>query len=165
MATNIRTKIAITSFMRTIATRQLVVDVWVVGRQIADIDDTLHLRDVAITTIFWLFIYGVHIGTTWQIWLKGPCASAMQPDVKLLWPLVIITPHRSITYVDSACRYRWSSEVLSRVDAWLTKLDVYKNVLNFRQKAVKLIALRTCLVSSSVAQWWLVCQRCRDGPC
>jgi len=25
------------------------------------------LRDVAVATIFWLSIYGVHIGTTWRI--------------------------------------------------------------------------------------------------
>ena len=29
-----------------------------VGRQKADIADTLHLRDVAMATIFWLSIYG-----------------------------------------------------------------------------------------------------------
>ena len=41
-----------------------------VGRQNADIVDTLHLRDVAIATMFWLSIYGVHIGATWRVRLN-----------------------------------------------------------------------------------------------
>jgi len=56
----------------------------VVGRQNADTAYTLHLRDVAMATIFWLSIYGVHIGVTWRIRLNGPCAAAMRPYVKLL---------------------------------------------------------------------------------
>jgi len=32
----------------------------------------------------------VHIGVTWWIRLNRPCAAAMRPYVKLLWPLVII---------------------------------------------------------------------------
>ena len=35
-----------------------------VGRQNADIADTLHIRDVAMATTFWLSIYGVHNGAT-----------------------------------------------------------------------------------------------------
>jgi len=37
-----------------------------------------------------LVIYGVHIGAIWrwQIWLNHPCAAAMRPYVKLLWPFV-----------------------------------------------------------------------------
>jgi len=69
MASSFGTKIAITGFVRTIATRQLVMEgVWVVGRQNADIADTLqlHLRDVVIATIFRHSIYGVHIVATWQ---------------------------------------------------------------------------------------------------
>jgi len=31
-----------------------------------------------------------HIGTIWRIWLNCPSAVAMQPYVKLLWPLVYI---------------------------------------------------------------------------
>ena len=55
MATNFGTKIAITGFVRTTATRQLVMEgVLVVGRQNADIADTLHLRGVAMGTTFWL---------------------------------------------------------------------------------------------------------------
>jgi len=42
------------------------------------------LRDVAMATIFWLSIYGVHICTTWRIELNRPYAAAMQPYVKLL---------------------------------------------------------------------------------
>ena len=55
-----------------------------VGREKADIADTLHLRDDAMATIFWLSIYGVHIGATWRILLKHPCAAAIRPYVKLL---------------------------------------------------------------------------------
>ena len=55
-----------------------------VGRQISDIADTLHLREVATATIFWLSIYGVHIVATWRIQLNRPCAVAMRPYVKLL---------------------------------------------------------------------------------
>ena len=35
-----------------------------VGQQNADIADTLQLRDVAMATIFWLSMYGMHIGAT-----------------------------------------------------------------------------------------------------
>ena len=55
-----------------------------VGRQNADIADTLHLRDVAMATTFWLSMYGSHIGATWRIRLNRPCAAAMRPYVKLL---------------------------------------------------------------------------------
>jgi len=46
--------------------------------------DTGVLRDVAMVTIFWLSIYGVHIGATWRIRLNRLCVVAMQPYVKLL---------------------------------------------------------------------------------
>ena len=53
MATNFGTKIAITGFVGTIATRRLVMEgVLVVGRQNADIANTLQLRDVAKATNF-----------------------------------------------------------------------------------------------------------------
>jgi len=55
-----------------------------VGRQNADIADMLHLRDVAMATIFWLCMYGVHFGTTWRIRLNRPCAAAMRPYAKFL---------------------------------------------------------------------------------
>jgi len=45
----------------------------VVGQQNADIADTLQLRDVAVATIFWFSIYGIHIGATWRIRLNCPC--------------------------------------------------------------------------------------------
>jgi len=77
----------------------------VVGRQNADIADTLHLRDVAMAAIFWLSMYGVHSGATWRIRLNHPCMAAMRPYVKLLSPPVIIRPHRSTTYVDAAYSY------------------------------------------------------------
>jgi len=56
----------------------------VVNRQNVHIADTLHLRDVAMATIFWLFVYAMHISTTCQILVNRPCAVAMQPYVKLL---------------------------------------------------------------------------------
>jgi len=56
----------------------------VVSRQNADIADTLHLRDVAMATIFWLSIYGLHIGIIWRIRLSRPCVAVMRPYVKLL---------------------------------------------------------------------------------
>jgi len=47
MATNFGIKIAVTGFVWTITTRQLVMEgVWVVDRQNADIADTLHVRDM-----------------------------------------------------------------------------------------------------------------------
>jgi len=54
----------------------------VVGRQNADIADTVHHYG------FIYGLYGVHIGATWRIRLNCPCAAAMRPYVKLLWPLV-----------------------------------------------------------------------------
>jgi len=65
MATNFRAKTAMTSFALMMATRQLVMEgVSVVGRQSADIANTLQQRDVAMPTIFWLSIYGIDIGAT-----------------------------------------------------------------------------------------------------
>jgi len=86
MATNFGTKIAMTGFMWTIATRLLVMEgVWVVGQQNADIaDGRCHGNH------FWLSIYWVYIGATWRIRLNHPCAAAMRPHVKLLWPLFVI---------------------------------------------------------------------------
>jgi len=77
MATNFGTKVAI---------NWLCVNegVSVVGRQNADIADTLHLRDVAMATIYWLSIYGVHIDATWPMRLNRPRAAAMRSYVKLL---------------------------------------------------------------------------------
>jgi len=37
----------------------------------------------------WGVLDGVHIGATWRIRLNRPCAPAMRPYVKLLWPLVL----------------------------------------------------------------------------
>ena len=36
----------------------------------------------------WYVLDGLHIGWTWRIQLNRPCAAAMQPYVKLSWPLV-----------------------------------------------------------------------------
>jgi len=52
MATNFETQFAMSSFVLTIATRQLVIE-GLSGRLTnADIADNLHLRDVAMATIF-----------------------------------------------------------------------------------------------------------------
>jgi len=50
----------------------------VIGRQIADIVDNLHLRDVVMA------FYGVHIDATLRIRVNRPYAAAMRPYVKLL---------------------------------------------------------------------------------
>jgi len=42
------------------------------------------LRHVTVTSIFWLSIYGVHIGATRRIRLNRPSAEAMRPYVILL---------------------------------------------------------------------------------
>jgi len=78
---------------------------------IADITDTLHLRDVAMATIFWLSIYGVHIGTTWHIRLNRPCAAAMRSCVKLLWPFVTFWgPHDTIG-MDNAKHFKFDMQI------------------------------------------------------
>jgi len=59
---------------------------WVFGVKLSDIDiaDFEVLRDVAMATIFWLSVYGVHIAATWQLRLNHPYTVAMQTYVKLL---------------------------------------------------------------------------------
>jgi len=57
--------------------------VWVVCRQNADIADTLHVRGVAMATVFG-FPYGVQIGAISRIRLNRAGAVAMRPYVKLL---------------------------------------------------------------------------------
>jgi len=68
----------------------------VVGQQTADIVDTRQRRCHG--SHFWLSIYGVYVGATWQIRLNRPFAAAMRPYVKLLWPLVVITNPNSHRY-------------------------------------------------------------------
>ena len=85
--TNFETKIAITGFVRVIATRQLVMEGGLSGWPTeCRYCRYLHLNDVALATIFWLSIglYGVHIGATWRIRPNRPCVAAMRPYVKLL---------------------------------------------------------------------------------
>ena len=60
---------------------------------------------------FWLSIYGVHIGATWRIWLNRWCAAAMQPYVKLLWPLVIV-------HFNSQCRVTVAHAPLNESRGW-----------------------------------------------
>jgi len=44
----------------------------------------------------------IHISDTWRMRLNRPCAAAMQPYVKLLWPIVISMK----SYVKYTCRQR-----------------------------------------------------------
>jgi len=46
-------------------------------------DPPVMLRDVAMATMFWLSVYGVHIGATWRMRLNRPCVAAMRPYVDL----------------------------------------------------------------------------------
>jgi len=87
-------KIAITGFMWTIAARQLVMEGSLSGRptkcrycRYTAIKGRCHGNHVCLS------IYGVYVGATWRIWLHCPCAAAVRPYVKLLWPLVIIIIH------------------------------------------------------------------------
>ena len=63
----------------------MVVVVVVIGVKLSneDIVEVEVLMDVAMSTIFWLSIYGVHIGAIWRIRLNRPCAATMRPYVKL----------------------------------------------------------------------------------
>jgi len=74
---------------------------WVFGVKLSDEDiaDFEVLRDVAMATIFWLFIYGLHIGATWRMRLNRACAAAMRPYAKLLWQLVIPWGQYIICYI------------------------------------------------------------------
>ena len=92
MAPNFGTQFAITGFVGYNFGCMIASDTlfdfkgWVFAVKLLDEDiaDFEVLRDVAMATIFWLSIYGVHIGTTWRIRLNRPCAAAMRPYVKLL---------------------------------------------------------------------------------
>jgi len=88
VATNFGTKIAITGFMRTTATRHLVMEgVWVVGRENVNIASTLHNAPTG-------HCHGNHF-LAFYIWgayqrhlanmTSHLCVAAMRPYVKLLW--------------------------------------------------------------------------------
>jgi len=76
----------------------------VVGRQNADIADTLYLRDVAVATIFLAFYiwraHWRHLANT----TNRPCAAAMRPYVKLLLPLVYLPVIYLLDSVSSVSR-------------------------------------------------------------
>jgi len=85
MATNFGTKIAITGFVRSIATRQLVMEGALSGWP----TECRYCRYLAHTgrchgNRFWLSVYAMHTGATWRIRLNHPCAAAMRPYVKIL---------------------------------------------------------------------------------
>jgi len=93
-------KLLLTGFVWTIATGQLVMKGYLSGRP----TECRYCRYPAPKgrchgNHLWLSSNGVHIGATWQIWLNRQCAAAMQPYVKLFWPLVIIKPHCSTSWM------------------------------------------------------------------
>jgi len=121
MTTNFGTEIAITGFVWTITTKQLVMKGGLSGRptkcSIA-VGLPCNYKGLCHSNHFCLSICGVYIGATWWIRLNRPCAAAMRPYVKLLWPLfiiIIIRPHCSTTYVYAACGYRPGSVVCRSV--------------------------------------------------
>ena len=85
MATNFETKIAITGFVRTIVTRQLVKQGGLSGcSKECSYSRYLAPKGHCYGNHFGLSMYGVHIGTTWRIRLNHPCVAAMRLYVKLL---------------------------------------------------------------------------------
>jgi len=97
-------------------------------------------------TIFWLSICGVNIGATWRIRWKRPCAAAMRPYVKLLWPLVIF----SSTWVRCVALYIvWevSQEMVQWAESaqWSTKLKWCRDALSSHQKVLSGIAAWMCM--------------------
>jgi len=90
MATNFGTRIAITGFVWTIVTMQLVMGL---SQQPTKCRYCRYpaTKGCCCGNHFCLCIYiWVYIGVIWQIWLNCPCAAAMRPYVKLLWPLVFL---------------------------------------------------------------------------
>jgi len=87
MATNFGTQFAITGFVGynfgcMIASNTLFDSRgWVFGVKLSDKDiaEIECLGVVAMVTIFWVSIHGVHIGATWRVRLNHPCAAAMRP--------------------------------------------------------------------------------------
>jgi len=92
MATNFGTQFAMTGFVNYNVGCVIASDTlfdsrgWVFWVKLSyeDIVNLEVLREVDLATIFWLSIYGVHIGATWRIRLNRSCAAAMRPYVKLL---------------------------------------------------------------------------------
>jgi len=56
----------------------------VVGRQNADIADTLHMGDVVMATIFWLSVYG-HLANTTEPSMCGGDAALCQITLTTCW--------------------------------------------------------------------------------
>jgi len=98
MATNFGTKIAIIRFVWTIANRELMVVEWgLSGRQ----TECRHCQYPAPkgrchdNHVLAFYIWR-HIGASWRIRLNRPCAAAMRPYVKLLWPFVAYLNHHCL---------------------------------------------------------------------
>jgi len=76
---------------------------------------------------FWLSVYEVHIGPTWWLRLNRPCPAAMQPHVKLLWPLVLILVSFTTLHwaVEGGYRRHWEligSALTELAAVWLSSL-------------------------------------------
>ena len=71
---------------------------------------------------------GVHIGATWQIPMNRPCAAAMRPVVKLLWPLVTIATYILVKHVEF-CSVAKSAKFEAKNKKWYLRkrVPVYKH--------------------------------------
>ena len=90
-------------------------------------------RNVAMATIFWLFIYGMHIGATLRIRLNRPCVAAMRPYVILLWPLVSSSRRRGKIKTNTSCYLRASINFLCKLIIYITLSGskLYLHLINY----------------------------------
>jgi len=77
--------------------------------------------------------HGRHIGATWRIHLNRPYVVAMQPYVKLLWPLVIAVLSFSYAYILEGVT-EWESLYLHCVSQkashlWLAIIFTYRDLI------------------------------------
>ena len=80
---------------------------------------------------------GVHIGATWQIRLNDPCAAAMRPYVRLLWPhVVIIRPHTSGVARNFRQGVRQSAAFLSVHSRSAALTKIFAHPLNFTRRPI-----------------------------
>jgi len=103
MATNLGLELLLTGFVWTTTTRQLLMEgVWVVGQQKADITDTLHLRDVAMATIFGFLYMGCTLAPpceydwTVQVWRRCGLMSNYFDHLFLLSVIILYVQHCNV---------------------------------------------------------------------
>ena len=102
IATNFGTKIAITGFVWTIATK---LEVGLSGRPTKCIDDTLKLTDIAMATILWLSVYGVRIGVIWRIQLNRRCGlMSITLTTCYYW-------HKTIAHTPNKGLHQWTKRI------------------------------------------------------